>query len=399
VSTSLPLAGVLVADFSRVLAGPLATMTLADLGATVIKVERPGSGDDTRAWGPPWTARSSSYFECVNRSKRSVTLDLSNPDDLAAAKELARRADVLVENFRTGVLDRYGLGYDDIRTDNPGIIYCSITGFGDGVGAELPGYDFIVQAVGGLMSITGPAHGDPYKVGVALVDVLTGKDAVTGILAALRHRDRTGEGQRVTVDLLSSCLGALVNQTAGYLATGESPRRMGNRHPSIAPYETLRCADGYVAVAVGNDKQFRALTQALGCAELADDPRFRTNPQRVVHRDELVTALETVLARRGVEEWEAELRRVGVPCGRVNDIGDALAFATRLGLDPVQELGDGYLPQIRNPVRLSATPPAAPTPPPALGEHTDEVRAWLSHTNPPPLPRLPRHPSDHHGDN
>lgn len=397
-STSLPLEGVLVADFSRVLAGPLATMTLADLGATVIKVERPGRGDDTRSWGPPWTARSSAYFECVNRSKRSVVLDLSHPDDLAAARELARRADILVENFRTGVLDRYGLGYDHVHAENPGIIYCSITGFGDEAGAELPGYDFIVQAVGGLMSITGPAHGDPYKVGVALVDVLTGKDAVIGILAALRHRALTGEGQRIKVDLLSSCLGALVNQAASYLATGESPGRMGNRHPSIVPYETLRCSDGYLAVAVGNDKQFRALAQALGSPELADDPRFGTNPERVVHRKELVQVLETALSRRTVEEWESALRRLGVPCGRVNDVGAAITYATRLGLAPVYELGDGHLPQVRNPVRFSETPPAAPSPPPLLGEHTNEVRAWLSQSNPPPLPRLTQHMSDH-GDN
>ena len=377
-STSLPLDGVLVADFSRVLAGPLATMTLADLGATVVKVERPGTGDDTRAWGPPWTTRATSYFECVNRSKRSVTLDLTNDADRAAARELARRADVVVENFRAGVLDRHGLGYDAVRADNPGVVYCSISGFGTGAGADLPGYDFVVQAVGGLMSITGDPTGEPTKVGVALVDVLTGKDAVVGILAALRHRDRTGVGQRVTVDLLSSCLGALANQAAGFLATGKSPGRLGNRHPSIAPYQTLRCADGLIAVAVGNDGQFRALARAIDREELAADSRFASNHARVEHRDELVTALEEVLVHGTVAQWEARLRLAGVPSGRVNDVGAALAHATELGLAPLHELGDGHLPQVRNPIGLSVTPPAPPSPPPALGEHTEEVLAWLA---------------------
>jgi crotonobetainyl-CoA:carnitine CoA-transferase CaiB-like acyl-CoA transferase len=388
VSRRLPLEGVLVADFSRVLAGPLATMTLADLGATVIKVERPGSGDDTRAWGPPWTTHASSYFECVNRSKRSVVLDLADPDDRAKAQELARRADVVVENFRPGVLGKYGLDYESVRAANPGVIYCSITGFGREGGAHLTGYDFVVQAVGGLMHITGHPDGEPTKVGVALVDVLTGKDAVIGILAALRHRERTGEGQRVEVDLFSSCLGALVNQAAGYLATGRSPGRLGNQHPSIAPYQTLRCADGLLAVAVGNDAQFRVFTRILGRPELADDPRFATNPARVEHRDELAAALEAALAARRVAEWEADLRAAGIPCGQVNDIGQAIAFATELGLEPVHDLGEEYLPQVRNPVRLSATPPAAPAPPPRLGEHTDEVLAWLSTPDgplPPPL--------------
>ena len=381
-SAPLPLDGVLVADFSRVLAGPLATMTLADLGATVIKVERPGTGDDTRAWGPPWTAHATSYFECVNRSKRSITLDLTDPDDRAAAQELARRADVVVENFRCGVLDRYGLDYDTVRATNPRVVYCSITGFGRSAGADLSGYDFVVQAVGGLMSVTGDPDGEPTKVGVALVDVLTGKDAVIGILAALRHRDRTGAGQRVEVDLMSSCLAALVNQAAGYLATGDSPRRLGNRHPSIAPYQTLRCADGLLAVAVGNDAQFRALAEAVGRPDLGGDPRFATNPARVRHRDALVTALEAALGQRSVAEWESVLRAAGVPCGRVNDVGAALAYATDLGLAPVHHLDGGHLPQIRNPVRMSATPPAAPGPPPRLGEHTEEVLAWLRHPTP-----------------
>ncbi len=257
-----PLQGILVADFSRVLAGPLATATLADLGATVIKVERPGAGDDTRHWGPPWTQNSSSYFEAANRSKRSVELDLADEDDRALAVELAGRADVVVENFREGTLARKGLGYEQVSAANPGVVYVSVTGFGSAGGAALPGYDFLVQAVGGLMSITGTPE-EPTKVGVALVDVLTAKDAVIGTLAALRHRDATGHGQRVEVNLLSSLLGSLANQASAYLATGTPPGRMGNQHPSIAPYETLAAKDGQLAVCCGNDRQFAALARVL----------------------------------------------------------------------------------------------------------------------------------------
>ena len=270
----LPLAGLLVADFSRVLAGPLATATLADLGARVVKVERPGVGDDTRAWGPPWTSSSSAYFESANRNKESVTLDLRDQGDQELARELAHRADIVVENFLTGALDRYGLGYADVRKANPGVVYCSIRGFGSGAGASLPGYDFLVQAAGGLMSITGAsdeAGGGPTKAGVALVDVLTSKDAVGGILAALIARARDGVGQRVEVNLLSSLLTALVNQGSSYLATGRAPERMGNAHPSIAPYELLRASDDWVAIACGNDSQFAQLAAELGDPALVLD--------------------------------------------------------------------------------------------------------------------------------
>jgi len=269
-----PLDGLLVADFSRVLAGPLATMTLADLGAEVIKVERPGTGDDTRQWGPPWTGAGSSYFECVNRSKQSLTLDLRSEADLALAGALIARADVLVENFLTGTMDRLGLGFDAMTELNPRLVYCSITGFGSAAGASLPGYDFVVQALGGLMSITGEPDGEPTKAGVALVDVLTGKDATIGILAALQERERSGRGQRIEVNLLSSLLGSLANQASSYLTTGDAPGRMGNRHPSIAPYETLRCADGMLAVACGNDDQFARICGVLDRPDLADDARF-----------------------------------------------------------------------------------------------------------------------------
>ena len=310
-----PLDGLLVADFSRVLAGPLATMTLADLGATVVKVERPGVGDETRSWGPPWTDGSSAYYDCVNRTKFGVRLDLADPGDRADAVELARRADVVVHNLRG--LDRYGLDYAAVAAANPRVVYCSITGFGPGT--DRPGYDFLVQAMGGLMSITGDPDGEPRKVGVALVDVLTGKDAVIGILAALAARARTGQGEHVQVDLLSSLLGGLVNQAAGYLTTGRSPGRLGNAHPSIAPYETLRCADGLLAVACGNDEQFRRLVSVLGSPALAADPRFATNGDRVGHRGELVPPARS-RAGRGhgdrVGGAAAGRRRGGRPGGR-----------------------------------------------------------------------------------
>ncbi|GAA4863993.1 CaiB/BaiF CoA transferase family protein [Saccharopolyspora rosea] len=374
---TLPLDGVLVADFSRVLAGPYASMLLADLGATVIKVERPGTGDDTRSWGPPWTERGSSYFESVNRGKRSVELDLDDPDDLAAARELVRRADVLVQNFRPGSLARHGLDHESARELNPRLIYTSISGFGSGEGADLPGYDFVVQAVGGLMSITGDADGPPTKVGVALVDVLTGKDAAFGIMAALRHRERTGTGQHVEVNLLSSLLASLVNQMSGMLATGVPPQRMGNRHPSIAPYETLRCEDAFLAVAVGNDAQFRRLTEALGLVGVADDERFATNAQRVANRDELVRLLENVLGARTAADWQQRLQAVGIACGQVNDLARAVHYAESLGLRPMVDPGGGAAMQVRTPIDFSGFDGAAPTPPPELGEHTEEVLAWL----------------------
>lgn len=374
---SRPLEGLLVADFSRVLAGPLATATLADLGARVVKVERSGLGDDTRAWGPPWTASSSAYFEACNRSKESVVLDLTDPDDLAVARELALRADVLVENFRTGTMERFGLDHATLSRDNPGLVHCSITGFGSGGGADLPGYDFLVQAVGGLMSITGEPDGEPMKVGVALVDVLTSKDATTGILAALHARRSTGRGQRVEVNLLSSLLGSLANQAASYLATGEAPARLGNAHPSIAPYESLRAADAELAVACGNDHQFTRMTTELGAPELARDPRFATNPARVAHRADLAAELERLLAADTAASWAERLSRAGVPAGTVGTIGDGIALAERLGLEPLVHVGDDAPPQIRHPVTYGLTPVTTYAAPPRLGQHTESVRTWL----------------------
>lgn len=373
-----PLDGVLVADFSRVLAGPSASMWLADLGARVIKVERPSTGDDTRAFGPPWAGSSSAYFESANRSKESIALDLASPDDAALARSLAARADVVLENFRTGSLARFGLDPESVHRANPRAVYCSITGFGSGAGAHLPGYDFLVQAVGGLMSITGDPDGEPRKVGVALVDLLAAKDAVIGILAALRHREHTGEGQHVEVDLLSSLLASLANQASSYLATGAVPRAMGNQHPSIAPYETLRAADGMLAVAVGSDRQFRALTAALGAPALADDPRFASNGARVGNRAELIAVLEGALASIPVEEAVERMLAAGVPAGRVGDIPSAIALAESLGLDPLVDVGEGHPAQVRHPVRYSAFTPVTPTAPPALDADGAALRAWLA---------------------
>jgi crotonobetainyl-CoA:carnitine CoA-transferase CaiB-like acyl-CoA transferase len=359
-----------ILDFSRVLAGPFATMMLADLGATVTKVERPGLGDETRAWGPPYDARGeATYFQSVNRNKESVVLDLRAGADLQRARELASQADVIVENFRPGVMDRLGLGYDEMSSPRPGLVYCSITGFGAGAGAELPGYDLLVQALGGLMSITGAPDGEPQKVGVALVDVLAGLFASVGILAALRHRDATGEGQRVEVDLLSALLAALVNQGSAYTVAGAVPGRLGNAHPSIAPYELLETGAGQLVLAVGNERQFGALCQVLGAPELAGDERFATNGQRVAHRDALRVALEARLARRPAVEWASELTAVRVPAGVVNDIPGAFALAAALGLDPVVELPrpDGEKVRLtRNPIRLTRTPPSYRSPPPPL---------------------------------
>jgi len=362
------LAGIRVADFSRVLAGPFATMLLADLGAEVTKVERPGVGDETRSWGPPFDDRGrATYFQAVNRNKLSVALDFKDAAGNERARRLALEADVLFENFRPGLMEEIGLGYDRLRAENPGLIYCSITGFGGGAGAALPAYDLLVQALGGLMSITGEPDGDPQKVGVALVDVLAGLFAVVGVLAALRHRELTGEGQRVEVDLLSSLLAALVNQASAHTLAGVVPDRLGNAHPSIAPYELFRTGQGQLVLAVGNDRQFLALCEALGVAELADDPRFADNGARVVNRDALRVALEERLATRGAAEWAELLTADRVPAGVVNDVGAAFALAERLGLEPIVAIArdDGSVARLpRNPIGLSLTPPSYRLPPP-----------------------------------
>lgn len=362
-----PLDGVVVADFSRVLAGPYATMLLGDLGAEVIKVERPGRGDDTRAWGPPYTEQGmSTYFAGVNRNKSSRVIDLASEEGRAQARELAAGADVLVENFKPGALAAMGLGYDELAAEHPGLIYCSISGFGSGEGAALPGYDLLVQAMGGLMSVTGPGPGEPTKVGVALVDVITGLHASVGILSALHHRDETGVGQHVEVNLLSSLLSALVNQSSAYVAGGVVPGILGNAHPSIAPYEVYITADRPLVIAVGNDGQFAALAEALGAPGLAAEPDYATNPARVKHRVALKGRLEALLADAGADEWRDRLTAVGVPCGPINDLAQAFALAEDLGLAPVAQAGG--VPTVANPIGLSATPATYRSGPPDLPE-------------------------------
>jgi crotonobetainyl-CoA:carnitine CoA-transferase CaiB-like acyl-CoA transferase len=361
-----------ILDFSRVLAGPFATMMLADLGAAVTKVERPGVGDETRSWGPPRDGHGrATYFQAVNRNKDSVVIDLATDDGRRQAHELTATADVLVENFRPGVMESLGLGYEALHAAHPGLVYCSITGFGDGDGARLPGYDLLVQALGGLMSITGAPDGEPQKVGVALVDVLTGLFASTGILAALRHRDRTGEGQCVQLDLFSCLLASLVNQGSAYTVAGVVPGRMGNAHPSISPYEVYPTADGELVLAVGNDRQFAALCTVLGDPALAQDPRFVTNPSRVAHRDALREALVERLRVRTASRWAGELTEARVPAGVVNDIAGAFALAQQIGLDPIVEIPDpstgGSVALTRNPIGLSATPASYRSAPPPLG--------------------------------
>jgi crotonobetainyl-CoA:carnitine CoA-transferase CaiB-like acyl-CoA transferase len=372
-----PLEGILVADFSRVLAGPLASMVLGDLGAEVIKVERP-EGDDTRAWGPPWSGDgSSTYFDSVNRNKRSIVLDLGAEADRELGRRLIDRADVLIENFRPGAMERFGLGVDAMRALNPRLVSCSVTGFGAGAGAALPGYDLMIQAVGGLMSITGQPDGPPTKVGVALVDVIAGLFAAVAILAALAERERSGLGQRAEISLMGALLAGLVNQASGFLGAGAVPTRMGNRHPSIAPYESFDTADGEIVVAVGNDRQFDALCRELGCAPLAADERFATNAARVGHREALIEALAPRFAERPRGPLATALNAAGVPCGPVNDIGEAFALAESLGLGSIVEMAEGAR-QVANPISLDATPVGYRRVPPRLGADDAAVRAWLA---------------------
>jgi crotonobetainyl-CoA:carnitine CoA-transferase CaiB-like acyl-CoA transferase len=374
-----PLSGLLVADFARVLAGPYATMLLADLGADVIKVESP-AGDDTRGWVPPTRDGVSTYYLAINRNKRSVVLDLRDPADLAAARELARRADVFVENFKPGGLAAFGLDYEAVSAANPSVIYASITGFGTGEGAALPGYDLIVQAMSGLMSLTGAPDGPPYRSGISLFDVMSGMHATVGILAALHHRDATGAGQRIEVNLLSSALSGMVNQTSAYAAGGVVPFRMGNTHPSVYPYEPLSAGDGDLIVAVGNDAQFGRLCEVLGVAELAADPRFARNSGRTANRDQLRPLLAEQLKRHPAQHWFRELMAAGVPCGPINTVDGGVAYAAGLGLRPIVSAGQGEtaIPGIRNPIGLSATPPRYDLPPPGLDEHGAAIRAWLA---------------------
>ncbi|MDX3611598.1 CoA transferase [Streptomyces europaeiscabiei] len=373
-----PLDGLLVADFSRILAGPYATMLLADLGADVVKVEGP-QGDDTRTWTPPVRDGVSTYYLGINRGKRSLALDFRDEADARLARELARRADVVIENFKPGGLARYGLDHTSVSAGNPGVVYASISGFGAGPGRNVPGYDLMVQAISGLMSLTGDPDGPPYRAGISVFDVMAGNHATIGILAALRHRDATGRGQLVEVNLLSSALTGLVNHSSSYVAGDTVPYRMGNAHPSVFPYEPLPTADQDLIVTAANDGQFRKLCEVLGIPETADDPRFRHNADRTERREELRPLLLDRLRTRTALEWFDLLVDAGVPCGPINTIDGGFAMAERFGLDPVVEVGEGdrAVPTTRHPIRFSETPAAYRLPPPELDEHRTELRKWL----------------------
>jgi crotonobetainyl-CoA:carnitine CoA-transferase CaiB-like acyl-CoA transferase len=381
-----PLHGVRVLDLSRVLAGPLCTMMLGDLGAHVLKVERPGSGDDTRTWGPPWAqgpdGREAAYYLCANRNKRSAAADLKSEEGRAFVRSLAARADVLVENFAPGMLDGWGLGYDALAAINPRLVFCSITGYGsDGPEAGRPGYDFAVQARAGWMAVTGDPFGAPTKAGVAIVDVLTGQNAAVAILAALRERDASGRGQRIEVGLFDSAVAGLINVTQAALVTEKEPTRWGNAHPTIVPYQAFDGSDRTFVVAVGNDAQWRRLCDAIGADDLAADARFATNPGRIEHRAQVVGALADRFRARTAAEWLAVMEAAGVPCAPVQGVREALAdpvLTERDGLWPMTGATYGTVPTLASPMRLSRTPASLRDPAPALGEHTDDVvrRGW-----------------------
>ena len=376
-----PLSHVRVLELSRVLAGPWAAQTLADLGADVIKVERPGAGDDTRAWGPPWAGEESAYFLSTNRGKRSITIDFERPEGQELVRKLAAQADVVIENFKVGGLVKYGLDYDSLKAVNPGLVYCSITGFGqDGPYAKRAGYDFMIQGMGGLMSITGQpdaeAGGGPVKVGVAVTDVFTGLYATIGVLGALAHRDRTGEGQWVNLALLDVQVAVLANQAMNYLVGGKAPQRLGNAHPNIVPYQAFATLDGHIILAVGNDGQFAKFCQVAGRPELAQDPRYATNPARVANRKELVPILELLLEQRTSRDWLSALEAVGVPCGPINDVSQVFADPHVQARHIHQDLPHptaGTVPTVASPIRYSATPIEHAVAPPTLGQHTDSV--------------------------
>jgi crotonobetainyl-CoA:carnitine CoA-transferase CaiB-like acyl-CoA transferase len=374
-----PLEGLLVADYSRVLAGPYCSMLLADMGATVIKVEGP-AGDDTRTWVPPTKDGVATYYMSINRNKKSIVLDYSKPEDRELAVELARRADIALENMKPGGMAKFGLDYESLSKVNPRLIYLSISGFGTAEGAWLPGYDLIVQAVSGLMSLTGEPDGPPFRAGISVFDVMTGLHGTIGVLAALNQRQSTGKGQHVEVNLLSSAMSGLVNQTGAYAAAGVVPFRMGNAHPSLFPYEAMPTKDRDLIIAAGNDKQFRSLCEVLGIAHLADDPRFRINADRTKNREELRPFLLEKLAEWPADDLFIALNKVGVPCGPINSIGDGVELAERLGLAPRVKVGEGNreVTLIRNPIDFSDAELRYELPPPLLGEHTDEVRRWLS---------------------
>jgi crotonobetainyl-CoA:carnitine CoA-transferase CaiB-like acyl-CoA transferase len=369
-----PLAGLLVADFTRVLAGPYATMMLADLGAEVIKVESP-AGDDTRHWRPPERDGVGTYYLGINRNKRSLQLDLNSPQDLTCAHELVSTAAIVVHNFRPDSLRRFRLDYESVAARNSRTVYCSISGFGGGPGAGLPGYDLLVQGASGLMSLTGDPDGPAYRTGLPVFDVMTGMNATIGILAALRHVEQSGQGQHVEVNLLSTALSALTNQASAYVAAGVTPGRIGNAHPTLFPYEPLPTRDGELLVVAGNNVQFSRLAEALGRPELSDDERYSTAPDRSRNRSSLRTELVRALKQRDADDWFTILTAAGVPCGPVSDVKGGFDLATQLELKPVVDAGG--IPTVANPIQLSLTPVQYRLPPPQLGEHDAEIRAEL----------------------
>ena len=384
--TSLPLSGIRVFDLTRILAGPTCTQLLGDLGADIIKVEKPSVGDDTRTWGPPYVKDSlgndtteSAYYLSANRNKRSVTIDLSQPAGIELAKQFIKKSDVLIENFKVGGLAKLGLGYEDLKEQFPGLVYCSVTGFGQtGPYAPLAGYDFLAQGLGGIMSITGAPEGEPVKVGVGIADVMTGMYASTAILAALRHRDTTGEGQHIDTCLLDTQISWLINEGTNYLVSGEIPKRLGNEHPNIVPYKVFPTLDGYVILAIGNDRQFQDWCTAAGADQIKHDQRFKTNPLRIKNRQLLYEEMPVFMKRKTTEEWLTEMAELKVPCSPVNDIkqvfDDPHVKHREMKIEMDHELsGTGKIPLIGNPLKMSATPPQYRLPPPTLGQHTDEV--------------------------
>lgn len=370
------LSGIVVADFSRVLAGPYATMLLADMGATVIKVESP-TGDDTRAWRPPVRDEQATYFLSVNRNKHAITLDLKNDDDLAVAHKLLARADVFIENWKPGGMEKFGMDPGSVAERYPHLVHASITGFGTHGGAQLPGYDLLAQAASGLMDITGEPESAGQKAGVAIFDVVTGLHAAVGILGALQERQRSGKGQHIAVNLMSSALSGLVNQASAYVAGGVVPTRMGNDHPSLAPYGPFAAADQPLIIAVGNDGQFRRLADALGVPELADNERYATNPARNAHREQLRSELETRLRHKTASEWVEELRQVQIPCSEVFTIAQGVEFAEEIGLEPVQPTGPERVPTVKHPIDYSRSAVTYDKAPPKLNEDAEAILEWL----------------------
>jgi crotonobetainyl-CoA:carnitine CoA-transferase CaiB-like acyl-CoA transferase len=384
----LPLAGIRIFDLTRILAGPTCTQLLGDLGADVIKVERPGIGDDTRSWGPPYVkdadgndTSESAYYLSANRNKRSITIDLRGAEGVALAKRMIAKCDVLIENFKVGSLSRLGLGYDDLKDEFPALVYCSVTGFGQtGPYAERTGYDFLAQGLGGIMSITGAPDGEPMKVGVGIADVMTGMYASTAILAALRHRDASGEGQHIDTCLLDTQVSWLINEGTNYLVSGKIPTKLGNEHPNIVPYKVFGTSDGYVILAVGNDRQFQDWCQCAGAEDLSSNPDFATNPLRIVNRERLYEAMPAYMESKTTAEWLDVLAAAKVPCSPVNNIEQVFeneqvqAREMRIAMDH-PKAGSGKVPLIGNPLKMSATPPQYRAAPPVLGQHTDEVLA------------------------